>query len=362
MNKPIKLSSPKISNRSIYETIKVLKSGTLAQGEKTKKFETEFSKKINNLSCVAVNSGTSALHVAISSLGLKPGFEVLVPSFSFAATANSVMIAGGKPVFVDINPLTFNINVEKIEDAINSSTKVILPVHLYGLPADMLSINVIAKKHNLYVIEDAAQAHGASINSTPVGCFGDLACFSFYPTKNMTSCEGGMIAAKQTQHEDYCRLLINQGMAKKYENEIVGFNLRMTEVHATIGLGQLKKLDFMNMKRLEIANYYNSNIEKLQLPFVPKGFKHVYHQFTFRLPAEVRSNFQAWMKTRGIETGVYYPTPIHRLRSFNFADLDLPETNLAAQEVVSIPIHPNLHLAEYRRVAECINIYTEKEM
>ena len=362
MKKTIKLSSPKVSNRSIYEAVKVLKSGKLSQGEKTKKFEIEFSKRVNNANCIAVNSGTSALHVAISSLGLRPGFEALVPSFSFAATANAVVIAGGKPVFIDIDPLTFNMNAEKIEEAITSATKLILPVHLYGLPADMTAINLIAKKHDLYVIEDAAQAHGASIDSVPVGYLGDLACFSFYPTKNMTSCEGGMITAKQSKHENYCRLLINQGMAKKYENEIVGYNLRMSEIHATIGLGQLKKLEVMNERRIKIAAFYINNIERLKMPYVPKGFKHVFHQFTFRLPSEIRSDFQTWMKARGVETGVYYPTPIHKLKSYNFANLDLPETNLAAQEVVSIPIHPNLHFEEYKRVVENINIYVQKEI
>jgi dTDP-4-amino-4,6-dideoxygalactose transaminase len=196
--KSIPVAKPLIDRQDIRAVVKVMKSGGLAQGPQVAAFENEFSKFVQDRACVAVNSGTSALHLALLSLGIGAGDEVIVPSFTFAATANSVALTGAKPVFVDIDPLTYNINPALIEAAITQRTKAIQVVHLYGLPADMLTIIAIAKKHNLLIIEDAAQAHLAEINGQPVGTFGDAAAFSFYPTKNMTSGEGGMTVLRNS--------------------------------------------------------------------------------------------------------------------------------------------------------------------
>jgi perosamine synthetase len=221
---------------------RVLQSGMLAQGPEVAAFETEFSAIVGNRHCVAVNSGTSGLHMALEAIGMDTGDEVIVPSFTFAATANSVALTGATPVFVDIDPKTFNIDPKAIEAAITPRTKAIQPVHLYGQPASMKEIMDIAKRHNLLVVEDAAQAHMASFDGVPVGAIGDAGIFSFYPTKNMTSGEGGMITTASDEIARQSRLLRNQGMEKRYENEIVGFNTRMTDIHAAIGRVQLRKL------------------------------------------------------------------------------------------------------------------------
>ena len=262
---------------------KVLRSGNLTQGPEVLAFEREFSLLVNERECVAVNSGTSALHLALLSLGIGVGDEVIVPSFTFAATANSVALTGAKPVFVDIDINTYNIDPNLIEKAITPLTKAIQVVHLYGLPADMIRIVEIAKKHNLLIIEDAAQAHSASINDQPVGTFGDAAAFSFYPTKNMTSGEGGMIVFKDKEPARLARLYRNQGMEKRYQNEIVGFNLRMTDIHAAIGRTQLKHLLKWSKKRQDNAMTLSSQLQNVVTPIIPNGFSHVFHQYTIRV-------------------------------------------------------------------------------
>ena len=217
-NSHIPIAKP-IIGRDVRRAVnKVLRSGNLTQGPEVLAFEREFSLLVNERECVAVNSGTSALHIALLSLGIGVGDEVIVPSFTFAATANSVALTGAKPVFVDIDISTYNIDSNLIEKAITPLTKAIQVVHLYGLPADMIRIVEIAKRHNLLIIEDAAQAHSASINDQPVGTFGDAAAFSFYPTKNMTSGEGGMIVFKDKEPARIARLYRNQGMEKRYQN------------------------------------------------------------------------------------------------------------------------------------------------
>ena len=349
----IPLAKPLIGRDEIKAVKRVLKSGNLAQGSEVLAFENAFSKVVDGRECVAVNSGTSALHVALLSLGIGPGDEVIIPSFTFAATANSVALTGATPVFVDIDPLTYNIDSNLIEAAITSKTRAIQVVHLYGLPADMMKISEIAKKHNLLVIEDVAQAHLAGINGQPVGTFGAAAAFSFYPTKNMTSGEGGMIALKDAQVARKCRLLRNQGMESRYQNEIVGFNLRMTEIHAAIGLAQLRKLPTWTEKRIENAKFLNDNIELAKTPFIPNGYRHVYHQYTIRVAAN-RDKISEELTNLGIGNSVYYPTQVHKLPAFAF-ELNLPQTKSATETVLSIPIHPSLTLKNLSRIANSVN-------
>ena len=333
---------------------RVLQSGMLAQGPEVAAFEKEFSAFVGGRHCIAVNSGTSGLHMALEAIGMDTGDEVIVPSFTFAATANSVALTGATPIFVDIDPRTFNIDPKAIEAAITPRTKAIQPVHLYGQPASMSEIMALAKRHNLMIVEDAAQAHMASFEGTPVGAFGDAGVFSFYPTKNMTSGEGGMITTGSDEIARQSRLLRNQGMEKRYENEIVGFNTRMTDIHAAIGRVQLRKLANWTALRQANAKYLDENLKGVVVPYVAPGAVHVYHQYTIRVVGHDRDAFGAEMTKRGVGNGVYYPTPVHRLPSFGLT-FDLPNTTSAAKEVLSIPVHPALSQDDLETIVSVIN-------
>lgn len=342
-----------MGRREIRAVVKVLKSLNLAQGPEVKAFESEFSRIVGDRDCVAVNSGTSALHLSLLALGVTKGDEVIVPSFTFAATANVVALVGATPVFVNIDPRTFNVNPELILEAVTSKTKAIIVVHLFGLPANMKRISQIAKENSLLLIEDAAQAHMAKIGEDFVGTFGDAAAFSFYPTKNMTSAEGGMVVLSNSNDARTCRLLRNQGMEIRYQNEIVGYNLRMTDIHASIGRIQLKKLNRMTDKRIANAEYLTNRLESNSTPFVPEGYVHVYHQYTLRVEKE-REEFSKYLLSNGIDNGVYYPTPVHKLPSFN-GSYQLAETEKASKEVLSLPVHPGLRKRDLDRIVRIFN-------
>lgn len=333
---------------------RVLRSGMLAQGPEVAAFEEEFSKFAGGYKCVAVNSGTSALHMALVAADIKAGDEVIVPSFTFAATANSVALTGATPVFVDIDPRTFNIDPAAIEAAITPKTKAIQPVHLYGQPAQMDKIQEIAKKHSLVILEDAAQSHLATFNGQYVGSFGIAGTFSFYPTKNMTSGEGGMISCATDEFARICKLLRNQGMEKRYENEIVGFNTRMTDIHAAIGRAQLAKVEEWTKTRQRNAKFLNENLSGVITPYLIPNAVHVYHQYTIRVTGHNRVKFAEEMTKRGVGNGVYYPIPVHELPSFKLK-LDLPNTTAACNEVISIPVHPSLTQQDLETVVEVIN-------
>ena len=335
---------------------RVLRSGMLAQGPEVAAFEEEFSKHVGGRHCVAMNSGTSALHLGFIAAGIKAGDEVIVPSFSFAATANSVALAGGVPVFGDIDPKTFNLDPDHAESLITSKTKAIMPVHLYGHIAAMDRFAEIGKKHGVQIIEDAAQGHLASLNGKNAGEFGTVASFSFYPTKNMTAGEGGMVVTESAEIARTLRLLRNQGQEIRYRNEIIGFNTRMTDIHAAIGRVQLAKLPGWTKQRQENAAFLDANIKGVVTPFVAPGSTHSYHQYTIRVPggnADVRDKFMEELTKRGVGSGVYYPTPIHRLPSFNLK-LDLPETEKLVTECISLPVHPSLTKNELATVAQAV--------
>ena len=335
---------------------RVLRSGMLAQGPEVAAFEEEFSKHVGGRHCVAMNSGTSALHLGFIAAGIKAGDEVIVPSFSFAATANSVALAGGIPVFGDIDPRTFNLDPDHAESLITSRTKAIMPVHLYGHIAAMDRFAEIGKKHGVQIIEDAAQGHLASLNGKNSGEFGTVASFSFYPTKNMTAGEGGMAVTDSAETARMLRLLRNQGQEIRYRNEVIGFNTRMTEIHAAIGRVQLAKLPGWTKQRQENADFLDANIKGVVTPFVAPGSTHSYHQYTIRVPggnADVRDKFMEELTKRGVGSGVYYPTPIHRLPSFNLK-LDLPETEKLVTECISLPVHPSLTKDELATVAQAV--------
>jgi dTDP-4-amino-4,6-dideoxygalactose transaminase len=357
----IPAAQPIIGEAEIEAAVRVLRSGKVVQGPEVAAFEEEFSSLVEGRHCVAVNSGTSALHLALMAMKVGPGDEVIVPSFSFAATANVVRLVGAEPVFADIEPTTFNLDPAAVEAAVSPRTAAILPVHLYGQAAAMDRLMAIAERHHLAVLEDACQAHGATLYGTPVGAFGVAGCFSFYPTKNMHSLEGGMITTADAEFARQLRLLRNQGMEHRYANEIVGANMRMTDVAAAIGRVQLTQLAGWTAQRQTNAKFLDSAITGAITPPVADGAQHVYHQYTVRVEGGHRDAFQVALTEQGIGNAVYYPTPIHRLRPFLSADgtvnpgWDLPETEKAAAEVVSLPVIPSLSQTQLQRVADVVN-------
>ena len=363
-------AKPVIGEEEIEAAVRVLRSGMVVQGPEVAAFEEEFSRLVDGRHCVAVNSGTSALHLSLLALGVKPGDEVIVPSFSFAATANAVRLVGADPVFVDIEPDSFTVDPDAVAAAIGPKTAAIMPVHLYGHPADMTRIGEIAERHGLAVVEDAAQAHAASWQSTPVGAFGKAGCFSFYPTKNMHSLEGGMVTTDDATFARNLRLLRNQGMEQRYANEVVGANMRLTDVAASIGRVQLGRLDGWTEQRRANAAALSAGLKGVLAPPEAHGARHVYHQYTIRVPEGVgggRDAVLAGLKERGVGSAVYYPTPIHLLKPFlpGYVDLagqqpanrdwDLPETMKAAREVLSLPVYPGLSDDDLGRIIDAVN-------
>ncbi len=358
MSEFIPPAKPIIGDEERAAVDRVLRSGMVAQGPEVAAFEQEFAAHfVQGRAVVAVNSGTAGLHLGLLACGVGPGDEVIVPSFTFAATGNSVALTGATPVFADIEPETFTLDPASVEAAITPRTKGIMPVHLYGHPARMRELGEIARRHGVALYEDAAQAHGAAIDGRPVGTFGDFAMFSLYPTKNMTSGEGGMIAAADDTIVRQARLLRNQGMERQYENEIVGFNARMTDIHAAIGRVQLTKVDAWTATRQRNAAYLDARLQGVVVPPVAAGAVHVYHQYTVRVTDD-RDGFAAALRDEHqVGSGVYYPIPNHRLPSLaGYAPgLELPETERAAREVVSLPVHPSLSESDLERIVVAVN-------
>jgi len=350
----IPAAKPLVGRAERKAVARVMKSGGLAQGPEVAAFEKEFALLVNGFECIAVNSGTSALHLAFLAAGIGPGDEVIVPSFSFAATANAVRLAGATPIFGDIDMHTFNLCPKHTATLITSRTRAIMPVHLYGHPADMVAFEALAKQHGLMLFEDAAQAVGASMNGTPVGCFSRAASFSFYPTKNMTSGEGGMVTTPSSAVARSVRILRNQGMEKKYQNEVIGFNTRMTDIHAAIGRVQLTKLAGWTAQRQRNAEFLNSHLKNVVVPPVMPGAVHVWHQYTIQLPDLNRDRFAEELAKRGVGSGVYYPTPIHRLPSFQLS-LDLTNTEKIASSCLSLPVHPALRQRDLNAIVQAVN-------
>lgn len=355
MNDFIPPAKPIVGDEEREAVDRVLRSGMLAQGPEVMAFEEEFAEHFRlGRACVAVNSGTSGQHLGLLSSGIKAGDEVIVPSFTFAATANSVALTGATPVFADIDADDFCLSPAAIEAAITERTVGVMPVHLYGHPAKMDQIMAIADRHGIQVFEDAAQAHGASLGGSPVGTFGSFAMFSLYPTKNMTSGEGGMVSVATPEIERLMRLYRNQGMERQYHNEVVGFNNRMTDIHAAIGRVQLTKVDGWTKQRQANAAFLDANLEGVTTPPVAEGAVHVYHQYTVRVP-EGRDGFAAALREQyNIGSGMFYPVPNHRLAPFSVA-VDLPETERAAAECLSLPVHPSLSEADVERIVEAVN-------
>jgi len=346
----IPISKPLIGDEEIREVIKVLRSGQLREGNLTRRFEEEFKARCGADYAIAVSSGTAALHLAFLSI-LKPGDEVILPSFTFIASANTVLLAGGKPVFADIDERTFTLDPDDVLERITDRTRALEPVHLYGQPADVRAFLDIAEDHGLWLVWDAAQAHGAAYDGRDVGSFRDLVCFSFYATKNMTTGEGGMITTCHKDLAEKISMLKDHGQAKRYWSLMPGFNYRMMEVQAAIGLHQLRKLEEFNRARIRNARFLSRRLSKLEgirPPYVREGVRHVFHQYTVLLELEGlrcdRDEFVKALRAENIDARVYYPVPIHKQPAYRdlCKGLKLPVTEEVASRVLSLPVHPAL--------------------
>jgi len=353
---------PLIDEREIARVTRVLKSGVLTtrvtSGSMVGRFENAFSKFAKAKHAVAVNSGTAALHTALLTIGVKTGDEVILPSFTFISTAEAVALTGARPVFVDINPQTYNVDPEKIEEAVAPKTRAIIPVDLYGLSAEMKAIRELAEKHGLAVIEDAAQAHGATYLGKPPGCFADLTCWSFYASKNMTTGEGGMITTNGEEWAETMRFIRSHGEKEEYVSSMLGHNYRMPEMEAALGIVQLQKLPAFVEKRRRNARFLTkklSEVERLQLPVEPRGFRHGWYLYTVRLRdggKTERDRVVRELRNRGVGVAAYYRVPIHLMPYYRqFSRRRLPETEKASEQVFSLPVHPGVAPKEIHYVA-----------
>jgi perosamine synthetase len=353
----IPISRPQISEAEKQAVLEVLDSGMLAQGKRVARLEEQFAELCRTRYAVATSSGTTALYLALLAHGIGPGDEVITTPFTFIATANSVLFVGAKPVFVDIEEETFNINPALIEAAITPRTQAIIPVHLYGYVCDMEAIMDIAQRHGLLVIEDAAQAVGATHKGKPAGSFG-TGCFSLYATKNVTSGEGGMITTDDEPLAEQCQLLRNHGMRKRYHYEFLGYNLRMTDLHAAIGVAQMDRLEAFNTKRRANAAYLSEHITSVITPKVREDYEHVWHQYTVRVDGgRDRDAAVQQLREAGVGVGVFYPIPAHRHRYMRdtVGELSFPVAEQLAREVISLPVHPGLSQADLDTIVAAVN-------
>ncbi len=340
----IPISKPYIGAAEKQAVMEVLDSGMLAQGPRTAKFEERFAQVCGVKHAIATSSGTTALHIALLANGIGDGDEVITTPFTFIASANSILFTGAKPVFVDIDEETFNIDPVSVERAITPRTRAIMPVHLYGYVCDMDALQAIADRHNLKIIEDACQAVGATYHGKAAGSFG-TGCFSLYATKNIMSGEGGMITTNDDAVAEKCRMLRNHGMKRRYYHDMLGFNFRMTDLCAAIGLTQLDRLEEFTTRRRANAQYLNSKLESVITPKVKEGYGHVFHQYTIRVDgARDRDAAAKQLNEAGVGTGIFYPVPAHQQEYMReiVGSVQLPVAEKLAQEVISLPVHPQL--------------------
>jgi perosamine synthetase len=366
----IAIAHPLFGAEEEVAALRVLGSGQLAQGERVATFERRFAELCHVREAVAVSSGTAALHLALLAHDIGRGDEVITTAFSFAATANVILLVGATPVFVDIEPDTYTLDPVQAERALTRRTKAIIPVHLYGHPCEMNRLQKIAEAFSLVLIEDAAQAHAATIDGRPVGSFG-TGCFSFYATKNMTTGEGGMVTTNDSAIAEQVRLLRNHGQEARYYQIALGYNLRMAELQAALGIAQIEKLEYFTQRRRANATYLTNNLQGIvQTPVERPGYRHVYHQYTIKIPSK-RNEFMTELRARGVDTAIHYPLPIHQQPFYrrkpclfrvlspgrrtpvkgNNPAAHLPVTESAAQEVLSLPVHPALSQEDLSTIA-----------
>ncbi len=355
----IPIARPQLGAEEEAAVLRVLSSGMLAQGTQVALFEQRFAQICQVREAVAVSSGTSALLLALLAHEIGPGDEVITTPFSFAATANAIRLVGATPVFVDIEADSYNLNPALVEAAITERTKAIMPVHLYGNPCDLPRLQMIALAYGLVIIEDACQAHAAAIDGQPVGSFG-TGCFSFYPTKNMTTGEGGIVTTNDTEVAERVRLWRNHGQKERYRHLSIGYNLRMTELQAAIGVVQAEKLEQFTEQRIANATALTRHLHDVVLtPMVHPGYRHVYHQYTIRVPKyDQRDRWVEQLRARGIGTAIHYPCVIHQQPAYRevegsyrigdmaeaqqVRDMHLPVAEEAACQVLSLPVHPGV--------------------
>ncbi|MFM8323002.1 MAG: DegT/DnrJ/EryC1/StrS family aminotransferase [Chloroflexota bacterium] len=353
----IPISKPYIGDAEKQAVMEVLDSGFLVQGPRTAAFEQRFAALCGAKHAIAVSSGTSALFLALLAHGVGPGDEVITSAFTFAATVNAILFAGAKPVFVDIEPHTFNLDPDLLEQAITPRTKALLPVHLYGHPCDMDCIEAICRRHGLPVVEDACQAVLAEQHGRRAGSFGTGA-FSLYATKNMMTGEGGMITTSDDAIAERCRLLRNHGMTRRYYHDFLGFNFRMMDLQAAIGLAQLDRLEGFTERRSDNAEYFNRCLTTVVTPQVKPGCRHAWHQYTIRVDGgRDRDAALKQLNEAGIGAGVYYPVPLHRQAYVRQAigEVSLSVTEQMAGEVISLPVHPQLTQDELDYIVKEVN-------
>jgi perosamine synthetase len=325
-------------------------------------FETKFARAVGARYAIAVNSGTAALQLAYQEF-LKPGDEIIVPDFTFVATASMALAVGARPVLADVDPVSCTIDPAKVEGLITSRTRAIAPVHLYGRPANVKALAKIARKHRLRIIWDAAQSHGATVQGRDIGSFPDIVCYSFYPTKNMTTGEGGMLTTSNRELAEGLRLARSHGEASRYYHTRLGFNHRLTDIAAAIGIRQLQKLPaFLRARRRNAALLSKglAGMAGLGLPQIPRGEQHAFCLYTVRVNPEflgmTRDQLQKALSTRGIDTSVHYPRALHQQPLFSHlgSDRKFPVSTMLARSVLSLPVHPLLSLADVRRVIEAV--------
>lgn len=343
--------------------LEVLRSGQLAQGPMVERLEAEFAELCGVEHAMAVNSGTTALVVALEALDLQPGDEVITSPFTFVATLNAILEAGATARFADIDAESFTIDPDALATQVGPATRVVIPVHLYGLPADMTAIEGVSDAAGATIVEDAAQAHGAMVEARPVGSFG-IGCFSLYATKNVTAGEGGIVTTNDALVADRIRLLRNQGMRLRYQYVVPGHNYRLTDVQAAIALPQLDRLAKLNASRGANAEMLAAGLAGtpgLVLPTTPPGRAHVFHQYTVRVTSGAslsRSALADALAARGIATGVYYPALVHAYDCFRehprVVTDHTPVAEQAAREVLSLPVHPALDVGDIERVIDTV--------
>lgn len=353
----IPIANPEIGGDEQDAVASVLDSGYIASGDVVTEFETEFAAFCDADHGVATANGTAALHAACEVLGVE-GRSVITTPFSFVATGNSIRLAGGEPVFADIDPNTYNLDPDSVESVLRKRDDVaaIMPVHLYGLPADMTRFSELADEYDVALIEDAAQAHGASVSGQPVGSIGDLACFSFYPTKNMTTGEGGMVTTNDPDLAAGIRGFINHGRdgSSQYAHATVGHNLRLTNIAAALGRVQLDRLPEFTAARQKNARRLTEGLEDtaVETPRVPENRTHVYHQYTVR--TDDRDGLMHALDEVGVGSKVYYPTCIHELKAYDGYSADAPHAKRATETVLSVPVHPNVSVEDVDHIVDAI--------
>jgi len=352
----IPIARPDLGPAEQAAIAEVLASGVIAQGPRVAEFEERWAAYVGARHAVAVSNGTVGLSAILAGLAIGPGDEVVTVSHTFNATGGSILSVGATPVFIDVEPDTYLIDAGRIEAAITPRTRAIMPVHLFGLVADMDMIAAIADRHGIAIIEDAAQAHGATYRGRRAGSFGH-AMFSLYATKNLTTGEGGIVTTADDRLADWLRMYRNQGMRERYRHEILGTNIRLTDMAAAIGLVQLEKLDRNNDRRRDIARRYDAAFADLSVttPITPEGREHVFHQYTIGVGPDRDAIVEA-LRGAGIGAGIYYPIPVHRQAYVLERGIhaDLPVTDMLAATTMSLPIFPGLKDAEQARVIDAL--------